>query len=65
MAKKMKFFGTAMAMVRKAPRNQNGKLRNKFLVINVRTMLEKVRSKDFDGADVIAKNIVTTPGLHK
>lgn len=62
---KMKYFGKAMAMVRKAPRNSNGKLKNKLLTMNVRTMLERVRAKDFDKADEIAKTIIETPGLHK
>ena len=62
---KMKFFGKAMAIVRKAPRKDSGKLKNALLVMNVRKMLERVRAKDYDTADGIAKTIVTTPGLHK
>jgi len=62
---KMKFFGRAMAIVRNAPRKANGKIQNAQLTVNIREMLAKVRAKDYDGADIIAKDIVSNTRLHK
>jgi hypothetical protein len=59
---KMKFFGKAMAIVRKAPRKANGKLENSALAYSTSRMLAAVRSKQYESADVIAKSIIAAKG---
>lgn len=55
---KMKYFGKAMAIVRKAPRKPNGKLKDGALGNSISGMLRAIRAKDYKSADTIAKSIV-------